>query len=54
METKIGTIIFDYCRKHDVSVTSLAVKLNMTPEGVYRLLKKDDLRVSRLSQSVVR
>lgn len=48
METNIGSIIFDYCRRNNVSIATLARHLSMTPEGVYRQLKKDDIKVSRL------
>lgn len=48
METKVGSIIFDYCQKNNISIATLAGHLNMTPEGVYRQLKKDDIKVNRL------
>jgi hypothetical protein len=48
METNIGSIIFDYCRRNNISIATLAGHLHITPEGVYRQLKKNDIKVSRL------
>lgn len=48
METNIGSIILEHCRNKRVSVPTLAAKINMSTIGLYKLLQRDDIKVSRL------
>jgi hypothetical protein len=48
MLQKIGQLILSVCRRKQVPVASLAAHLNMRTESLYTILKKDDIKISRL------
>jgi hypothetical protein len=48
METKIGSVILNYCQTKNIPIATLAKHLGMTPKAVYDQLQKDDIKVNRL------
>ena len=45
----IGNIIKQHCKHNNISVYKLARKLNLTPPALYRILNKNDMKLSQLS-----
>jgi hypothetical protein len=48
MEKPMGSIIYDYCRKNNISISSLAKVLNIDTSGLYRSLLAKDIKVQRV------
>ncbi len=46
----IGNIIKDYCYSNKISISSLAKKLNISPQALYRILNSNNMHLSRLNQ----
>jgi hypothetical protein len=46
MEKPMGTLIYDYCRKNNISISSLAKALNIGVSGLYRSLLAKDINYS--------
>ena len=44
----IGTIIKDYCKRHDTSIPRLADQINMSHQTLYNLIRKNDMSLSTL------
>ena len=49
MEKNIGQLILDTCRRKQVPVATLAASLNIRPKSLYTMLKKSDIKISRLA-----
>lgn len=48
--TEIGTKITQVAHEQGLSIEKLAKKVNLTTAALYRLLKRNDMKISRLQQ----
>ena len=46
----IGNIIIQKAREQGTSIEKLAPKLNLTKQGLYKILHRDDIKISRILQ----
>ncbi|MCK9616925.1 MAG: hypothetical protein M0R21_03730 [Lentimicrobiaceae bacterium] len=46
MSIHIGKLIKEYCYEHRISIHKLATGMNFTPQGVYRMLRSSDMKIS--------
>jgi hypothetical protein len=46
----IGSIIKDYCRRNGVSLGTVARQMHFTPAGIYKMLAREDIPVTRVKQ----
>jgi len=46
----IGNIIKNHCHLNKISISSLASKLNISPQALYRILSSNNMHLSRLDE----
>ncbi|MEZ5082192.1 MAG: hypothetical protein R2750_01875 [Bacteroidales bacterium] len=46
----IGNIIIQHCKSKSISIASIARQLNITRSGMYKILRHNDMNLSRLRQ----
>jgi hypothetical protein len=48
MPRPLRDLILDHCRRHNISVPSVAARMGMTRAGFYKTIKSKDIKVYRL------